>query len=349
MANSDATEVTFRPKPNLPPPPNTVGAVGWARKNLFSTWYNTILTVLALWLIFHLAYTLYDWGIAKAVWEADSRRQCLDISPEGACWAGVAHWFWAFMYGRYPAVEQWRINLSFVMFAAWMAPCWFPRVTGKIGIGLTAVLIFPFFAGYMFAGGDKGLFLQVMLSAALVTFGVVWLHVAAMLLTGRSIVAWVVHLSGFAGKEDRLYRAFDFRVGNEARHRDDAARDNGKTVRLAARHVNDEHMHIAGLCDLVELDSDLDQPAIGCIRERLRDQGRRTRPAPPPPGSRGCGGPARRRCRNRTVQGAAAPGGALRQPCAAPPRCCGRSCAAPRRQSRARGRGRCRERSAPPR
>lgn len=206
MANSDATEVTFRPKPNLPPPPNTVGAVGWARKNLFSTWYNTVLTVLALWLIFHLAYTLYDWGIAKAVWEADSRRQCLDISPEGACWAGVAHWFWAFMYGRYPAVEQWRINLSFVMFAAWMAPCWFPRVTGKIGIGLSAVLIFPFFAGYMFAGGDKGLFLQVMLSAALVTFGVVWLHVAAMMLTGRSIVAWVVHLSGFAGKEDRLQK-----------------------------------------------------------------------------------------------------------------------------------------------
>ncbi|MCH2395684.1 MULTISPECIES: amino acid ABC transporter permease [Oceanibaculum] len=196
MANTDATEVTFRPKPSLPPPPNTVGPVGWLRRNLFSTWYNTLLTAVALWLIVFTLYHLYDWGIAKAVFVADSRRQCLDTSPEGACWAGVFHWFNAFIYGRYPYAEQWRVNFSFIMLAVWMAPCWIPRVTGKIGIGLSAVLIFPFFAGYMFAGGDKGLFVQFMLSAAIVTFLSIWLHVACCLLTGRSLPATILSLAG---------------------------------------------------------------------------------------------------------------------------------------------------------
>ncbi|MDM7946421.1 MAG: amino acid ABC transporter permease [Oceanibaculum nanhaiense] len=199
MANTDATEVTFRPKPSLPPPPNTVGPVGWLRRNLFNSWYNTLLTILAAWLLFYFFSNLYDWGIAKAVWKADSRRQCLDTSPDGACWAGVFHWFNAFMYGRYPYLEQWRVNFSFVALAAWMAPCWIPRVTGKIGIGISAVLIFPFFAGYMFAGGDKGLFVQLMLSAAIVTFLSIWLHVGCCLFTGRSLPATIL---GLAGKGD---------------------------------------------------------------------------------------------------------------------------------------------------
>lgn len=196
MANIDATEVTFRPKPSLPPPPNTVGPLVWLRRNLFNSWYNTLLTILASWLLFYFFSNLYEWGIAKAVWEADSRRQCLDTSPDGACWAGVIHWFNAFIYGRYPNVEQWRINFSFVALAVWMAPCWLPRITGKIGICLSAVLVFPFFAGYMFAGGDKGLFVQIMLSAAIVTFLTIWLHVGCCLMIGRSLPATILQLAG---------------------------------------------------------------------------------------------------------------------------------------------------------
>lgn len=196
MANIDATEVTFRPKPSLPPPPNTVGPLVWLRRNLFNSWYNTLLTILASWLLFYFFSNLYEWGIAKAVWEADSRRQCLDTSPDGACWAGVIHWFNAFIYGRYPNVEQWRINFSFVALAVWMAPCWLSRITGKIGICLSAVLVFPFFAGYMFAGGDKGLFVQIMLSAAIVTFLTIWLHVGCCLMIGRSLPATILQLAG---------------------------------------------------------------------------------------------------------------------------------------------------------
>ena len=66
------------------------------------------------------------------MWQAETRRVCLDTSPYGACWAGVFVWFERFIYGRYPSEEIWRVNLSWVLFAAWMAPAWFPRVTQSV-------------------------------------------------------------------------------------------------------------------------------------------------------------------------------------------------------------------------
>jgi general L-amino acid transport system permease protein len=47
MANMDATsaDVAFRPKPSQPPPPNTVGVVGWLRKNLFGGPVDTVVTI----------------------------------------------------------------------------------------------------------------------------------------------------------------------------------------------------------------------------------------------------------------------------------------------------------------
>ena len=38
----------FVPKPDLPPPPNTTGAIGWLRYNLFDGFLSSCLTVLSL-------------------------------------------------------------------------------------------------------------------------------------------------------------------------------------------------------------------------------------------------------------------------------------------------------------
>ena len=117
--------IVFTPKAAKPPPPTTVGVLGWLRENLFYSWFSTIVTFAALYLIFIIFAALYQWGIADAVWEAESRRQCLDASPDGACWAGIITWFNAIIYGRYPIDEQWRINTAFIALALWMAPFWF--------------------------------------------------------------------------------------------------------------------------------------------------------------------------------------------------------------------------------
>ena len=93
VESSAGDVIVFTKKPDKPPPPTTVGVLGWVRENLFYSWTSTITTFVAGYLIFITLAALYQWGIADAVWEAESRRQCLDTSPHGACWAGIIVWF----------------------------------------------------------------------------------------------------------------------------------------------------------------------------------------------------------------------------------------------------------------
>jgi len=209
MASVDSKSgdvIVFTPKAAKPPPPTTVGVIGWLRENLFYSWLSTAVTVGAAYVLYLLLSSLYQWGIADAVWHAETRRQCLDISPDGACWAGVIDWFNNIIYGRFPHEEQWRIDLGFILLVLWMAPFWFPRVTGKITIGITAVVFYPFLAGYLFSGGERGWFMQIMVILAVTVFITNWLHIILCLLTGRSLKDWVVSLTGFAGKHETMHK-----------------------------------------------------------------------------------------------------------------------------------------------
>ena len=48
--------------------PSQKNAFLWCKKNLFSTWYNTILTVFSLLLIFWIISELIDWSLTEAQW-----------------------------------------------------------------------------------------------------------------------------------------------------------------------------------------------------------------------------------------------------------------------------------------
>jgi general L-amino acid transport system permease protein len=111
-----------------------------------------------------------------------------------------------YMYGRYPDVEQWRVNLAGVVLAVWLAPFWFPRIKAKILVGMSAVLTFPFLAAYLFLGGEAGLFLQVMVSVAMTLFATVWLNVGATYLGYPSLRVALLRLSGFENKGDHLHK-----------------------------------------------------------------------------------------------------------------------------------------------
>jgi general L-amino acid transport system permease protein len=161
--------------------------LGWMHKNLFSSWINTILTLASIYIIFITVKGLWVWGITEAVWVAETRRECYDISLEGACWAGVIRWMENFFYGRYVRTELWRVNLGGVLLILWMAPMWMPRVKDKIFIGLTTVFLYPFLAGYLFAGDDKGIFMQVMITGAIVCLIGNTIHTIIGLTSGRSL------------------------------------------------------------------------------------------------------------------------------------------------------------------
>lgn len=170
--------------------------LGWMHKNLFSSWINTLLTLLSIYIIYFALKGLWIWGVADAVWVAESRRECYDISIDGACWAGVILWMDNFIYGRYPRGEIWRINVGALILVVWMAPLWMPRVKDKIFIGLSTVFIYPFLAGYFFAGGEKDLFMEVMVTGAIVCLIGNTVHAIIGLISGRSLPEALITMLG---------------------------------------------------------------------------------------------------------------------------------------------------------
>ena len=206
-ASSSEDTMIFTPKPSLSPPPNTTGIVGWMRFNLFDGFFNSILTVISFIILALIAINLYDWAITRAIWEASSRDECR-VSPSefGTCWAGVKFWFKMFIYGRYPDDQFWRVNSAFAILIIWVLPLWLSRVTLKPVLGLTAVIIFPFMASYIFLGGERNLFMSFMLTFSLLCFFLTMMHSISCLFFGRSLASVLVTLTGFKTKNERLHK-----------------------------------------------------------------------------------------------------------------------------------------------
>lgn len=52
----------------IKPPTNTKGPIGWLRENLFNTWYNAILTCVALLFLYFAFKGLITWAFTEAEW-----------------------------------------------------------------------------------------------------------------------------------------------------------------------------------------------------------------------------------------------------------------------------------------
>jgi len=192
--------------PDRPAPIFETSIIGWLYKNLFNSPLNVFLTFVMLYIIYLTVSGLFTWGVVDATFVADTRRQCYDNSLTGACWAGVFHWFNNIFYGRYPREEIWRINFGALLLVLWMAPLWMARVKGKVLVGATAVVFYPFLAGYLFSGGDKGLFMQVMVAAAIVSFFFNMANMVAGLLRKQSLNTFVIQTLGLRDSPDKTQR-----------------------------------------------------------------------------------------------------------------------------------------------
>ncbi len=192
--------------PARPAPISETSVLGWLQKNLFSSAFNTVLTVFTTYVIYLTVNSVYVWGFADATFVAETRRECYGNSLTGACWAGVIDWLDNIFYGRYPREELWRINFGGILLAFWMAPLWIARAKGKVLVGASVVVFYPFLAGYLFSGGDKGLFMQVMVSGAIVAFVINMANVIAGLLKQQSIAQFVIGSLGQTNASDKTQR-----------------------------------------------------------------------------------------------------------------------------------------------
>ncbi|WP_083649434.1 amino acid ABC transporter permease [Salaquimonas pukyongi] len=148
----------------LPAPASEVGVIGWMRKNLFNGWFNTLLTLFALWLLYLILPGVLNFTIFNAVWSGTDRLACSDINQggelyegwKGACWPYIGAYFKQFIFGRYPDPELWRPILVFILFFAGLIPMLIPSVPFKRETIIYMLGIFPLVAFILLTGGNIG-------------------------------------------------------------------------------------------------------------------------------------------------------------------------------------------------
>jgi general L-amino acid transport system permease protein len=139
-----------------PAPHPTSGAWAWARKNLFSTPVDSVLTLLGMAFLFYTVPPLYNFFIGNAVFPGGTVDQCR-LDNAGACWAYIAAEMNFFIYGFYDQPEHWRPNLVFALGALLLTPLLMPKMPFKRINAVLFLVVFPVVAYFLLHGGVFGL------------------------------------------------------------------------------------------------------------------------------------------------------------------------------------------------
>ena len=90
----------------IKPPTTTVGAMGWVRANLLSTWYDILLTALSIALLYFLLKGVLTWVFVTADWSPITSNVKL------------------FLVGQYPSDQMWRAGAGVHMVSLFMGLSW---------------------------------------------------------------------------------------------------------------------------------------------------------------------------------------------------------------------------------
>jgi general L-amino acid transport system permease protein len=106
-------------------PPDPPGAIKWARDNLFSSWFNTLLTVISAVVIYFAVTGMFRWVFFQADWRPVVSAPLL------------------YLVGQYPREELWRIGLSVVLHLLLLGVSWgrWSGLLRSISIGLGGLLL----------------------------------------------------------------------------------------------------------------------------------------------------------------------------------------------------------------
>ena len=211
---ADASFVRDQMLPPQAPPVTEAGAVKWLRENLFSGWFNTILTLVGVVVIYWLVVSALPWWL-NSVWTAESLSECREIvaatageGASGACWAMIRERWHQFIFGFYPPELWWRPVMAFGLLFAAMAPVLFAGqkrnltlILGAVGLFLlvTLGLAGASMGGWIAALGLVGgmIALAQVQPGRLLWFTVLYPALCFWLLWGGSVWTPIVAMLGF--------------------------------------------------------------------------------------------------------------------------------------------------------
>ncbi len=132
-------------------PSGSRGVLLWLRENLFSSPLNSAMTVLGIAILLWIIPPFIKWSIIDANFAGHTRADC---TGDGACWVFVKAKLSMFMYGFYPEVDRWRVNLAYALFFVVIAAFKFLK---KSGIKIFIATLYFIVAFILIRGGYFGL------------------------------------------------------------------------------------------------------------------------------------------------------------------------------------------------
>ena len=129
-------------------------AIEWLRRNLFSSVFNGVLTIIVLVLAALILPPLFRWGVAHATLSGLNRKAC---TGDGACWTFIRVRFPHFFFGNYPSDQYWRLGLVFALLAAFCIPVLRDGVRHRWLWVLLLLIVYPAVASVLLWGGVLGL------------------------------------------------------------------------------------------------------------------------------------------------------------------------------------------------
>ena len=160
MSDTHAETVPFVRETMLPekaPPITSVGPIAWARTNLFSGVFNTVVTFLSLALIGYVAWHIVPW-VLTPTWNAQSLSECREIlgptgehGASGACWGVIRERWVQLLFGFYPSHLYWRPILALILLGVALAPILFSNRLPARMVWFSA--LYPFLFPWLLWGG----------------------------------------------------------------------------------------------------------------------------------------------------------------------------------------------------
>ena len=161
----------------IAPPVDETGPLGWARKNLFSSWGNGITTIVLIGAVGWILAWFLDWALFTANFTASTGAEC---RGSGACWALIREKYRYIFFGSFPYEQHWRPLFAVIAMLAMLVMSadrrmwnWRLLVIWGVGSFVTFLLMFgqihiPLSLSLFVAvvGGAIGLTLRSALAAA---------------------------------------------------------------------------------------------------------------------------------------------------------------------------------------
>jgi general L-amino acid transport system permease protein len=141
VAQGDQTSKT------RPPPMTEGGALGWLRRNLFSSWGNALTTLVLVALVIWIGIWFVDWALLRATFVAANGPEC--GKSQGACWALIGEKYRYIFFGSFPYEQHWRpLFACIAMLAMLVLSCdrrmWNWRLLVIWGIGSFVAMLLMF-------------------------------------------------------------------------------------------------------------------------------------------------------------------------------------------------------------